>query len=303
MIPDGFVRTTIDREGEAGEAWLAELPGVVDELLARWGCVADGEVGYGGVGLVVPVRRTDGAAVLKVSFPQAENRFEPEAFALWRGRGAVLLRERDDARFAMLLERAGPEQLADLEDGDEIAEVAGRLSRRLAVPGPRGWPRLEEQVDGWVRELRAGAAAYPEVLPGAVVDAAVAVVEEIGRCQPELVVHGDLHPRNILRSEREDWLAIDPKGWVGDPAYDGSMLFRSRLRVLLGADDAVQALRRELEVFAEAAEVDAERVREWARFQLVRGVYWGRRHGFRFARRGPELERAMAFVDQLAVRW
>lgn len=54
------------------------------------------------------------------------------------------------------------------------------------------------------------------------VDAAVATVRELGRVQPEILVHGDLHARNILRAEREPWLA-------GDPAYDaGTLLTRER---------------------------------------------------------------------------
>jgi streptomycin 6-kinase len=30
----------------------------------------------------------------------------------------------------------------------------------------------------------------------------------------------DLHPANILSAHREPWLVIDPKPYVGDPAYD-----------------------------------------------------------------------------------
>lgn len=303
MIPAGLTRSTIDREGEAGEAWLGELSAIVDDLLTRWNCEPDGESLHGEVGLIVPVRRTAGPAVLKVSFPHPANAHEPDAFAAWDGKGAVLLHERDDERFAMLLERAGPARLADLEDGDEIAAAAGRLCRRLAVPGPAGMPRLRDQADRWVDELRAGSKDFPDVLPRSVVDAALAVVDELGRDQPELAVHGDLHPRNILRGEREDWLAIDPKGWVGDPAYDAGRLVGPRARALMTADDPVKVLRRELDVFAEAAEVDAERVRRWAQLRLVLAVYWSRRHGFGFARGGPALERAMAFVDELALSW
>jgi hypothetical protein len=89
----------------------------------------------GGVGVVVPVRRRagHGDAVLKVSFPHPGNVHEPDAFVAWGGCGAVLLHERDDERFAMLLERVRPSTLAEVEDGDEVVKVAGRLSRRLAI--------------------------------------------------------------------------------------------------------------------------------------------------------------------------
>lgn len=151
-----MARGTVGREGPCGAAWIAELPAIVDGLLRRWDCEPDGPVLHGGVGVVVPVRRPDARpAVLKVSFPHPGNVHEPDAFTAWGGRGAVLLHARDDQRFAMLLERAGPSSLAEQADGDELVSVAGRLSRRLAVPAPPGLPRLREHAGRWEEELRA----------------------------------------------------------------------------------------------------------------------------------------------------
>lgn len=134
-VPAAFARTTVEREGEAGAAWLAELPGIVDELLGSWGCVPDGAVLHGGVGIIVPVRRRSGEpAVIKVSFPHPGNVHEPDAFAAWGGRGAVRLHARADSRFAMLLERARTATLAEVDDGDEVVMVAGRISRRWPFP-------------------------------------------------------------------------------------------------------------------------------------------------------------------------
>ncbi|MEU9736648.1 aminoglycoside phosphotransferase family protein [Streptomyces sp. NPDC048002] len=300
-IPEEFARGTVDREGAAGAAWLAELPGIVEELLGRWECVPDGAVMHGGVGVIVPVRRWDeGSAVLKVSYPHPGNVHEPDAFLAWGGRGAIALYERDDARFAMLLERVQPFTLAEIADGDEVVTVAGRLNRRLAVPGPLGLPRLCERADGWVEQLVKDAGEVPHALPRHVVDAAVATARDLGSAQPDLLVHGDLHARNILRADREPWLAVDPKGCAGDPAYDGGTLLKSRALSLLEADDLRKAAHRVLDVFAAAAELDRERVRRWAQFHAVQAAFWGRRHGFRVARSGPRLDRITAFADHLA---
>jgi streptomycin 6-kinase len=279
---------------------------------------------HGHVGLIVPVRRLglsaataasrasgaaaepgpDGTpAVLKVSFPHPGNVHEPAAFAAWNGRGAAHLYERDDERFAMLLERAHPSRLADLEDGDEIATLAGRLCHRLSIPAPAGLPRLQDLADSWEEQLRRGAREYPGVLPTPVVDSALAIVDELARHQPELVVHGDLHPRNILRGDREPWLAVDPKGWIGDPAYDAFMMFKARAGVLLGRDDLLTVIRRELDIFADAAELDRERLRQWVQLQLVQAAYSGRQRGFAMARGGPQLQRLITAVDEFAVSW
>ncbi|MFD4690879.1 aminoglycoside phosphotransferase family protein [Streptomyces sp. NPDC058463] len=299
--PEAFARSTIAREGEPGAAWLAVLPTVVDELLARWDCVQDGEVMHGGVGIIVPVRRRDGGtAVLKVSFPHPGNVHEPDAFAAWGGRGAVLLHERHDESFAMLLERVRASTLAEVEDGDEVVTVAGRISRRLAIPAPPGLPRLREQAESWEEGLRKDAEELTHTLPPYVVDAAVATLRELGRVQPDTLVHGDLHGGNILRADREPWLAVDPKGYAGDPAYDGGTLLKSRALTMLGADDLRRAVHRALDVFAEAAELDRVRVRRWAQFHAVQAAFWGRRHGFRRARSGPRLDRLTEFADHLA---
>ncbi|WP_030673427.1 aminoglycoside phosphotransferase family protein [Streptomyces cellulosae] len=301
-VPETFVRNTVGREGQPGAAWLTELPGVVDELLERWECLPDGGVTHGGVGLIVPVlRRPQGtAAVLKVSYPHPGNVHAPDAFAVWGGQGAVLLYERDDDRFAMLLERARPQTLAQTGNEDSIIRVAGRLNRRLAVPAPPGLPRLRDRAGQWEEELLRDARELAHELPARVLDAALETVRELGPVQPDTVIHGDLHAGNILRADREPWLAVDPKGYAGDPAYDGGTLLKSRALAFLEADDLTKAVHRTLDGFANAAELDRERVRRWAQLHAVQAAFHGRRHGFRVARGGQRLDWIIQFADGLA---
>ncbi|MFB8002812.1 aminoglycoside phosphotransferase family protein [Nocardia sp. NPDC056000] len=280
-IPEGFAHSTIAREGEAGRAWIATLPRMVDELMWRWHCAPDGPVLHGMVGVVVPVRhRGATAAVIKVSFPHPGNAHEPDAYTAWDGRGALRLFERDDERFAMLLERAEFRTLATVRDPERAVRIQGRLSRRLAVEPPFPLPRLSDQVGRWEDEMLSTAAEFDHPIPSTVLDAALATLRELGPDQPGLLVHGDLHDGNILASEREPWLAIDPKGHIGDPAQDALNVIRSpRFESLLRAPDLRAGVLRLLDIYCAAAEIDIDRARRWTQAGAVREALWGRRHG------------------------
>jgi streptomycin 6-kinase len=70
-------------------------------------------------------------------------------------------------------------------------------------------------------------------------------------------LHGDLHPWNILSAEREPWLAIDPKGVVGDPAYELGPFIYS---LPLPPDQPARVLARRLDQFAEELGFERRRI-------------------------------------------
>ena len=53
-------------------------------------------------------------------------------------------------------------------------------------------------------------------------------------------------------------------------------------------------------MFAEAAELDVERVRRWTQYYAVDAVFWGRRQGFSGVRGGTELEYMVALCELAA---
>lgn len=73
----------------------------------------------------------------------------------------------------------------------------------------------------------------------------------------DVLLATDLHAGNLLRAQREPWLVIDPKPFVGDRAYDATQhLFNCKARM---STAPLATIRR----FADFLEVDAERVRLW----------------------------------------
>ena len=279
-IPEHFARQLTDREGDPGRVWVASLPGLVDEFLRRWRCVPTAPAISGGVGIILAVQRHDGTpAVLKISFTHPGNMYEAHAFATWGGRGAVLLYERDDAKFAMLLEQAEWQTLNDLGDIDQATAVTGHLARRLAVPAPPGLPRLSDQAEEWEESLRGGSDGPGNPLSQRALGAAVATIQDLGRKQPDTMVHGDLHFGNVVRARREPWLVVDPKGFVGDLAFDARSVLVGGVDSLREADDLGAEARRRLAIFADAAEIERERATRWAQVAYAMGACRGREPG------------------------
>jgi streptomycin 6-kinase len=73
----------------------------------------------------------------------------------------------------------------------------------------------------------------------------------------DLLAATDLHAGNVLRARREPWLVIDPKPFVGDPAYDATQhLFNCGGRLRTDPEETIHR-------FADLLGVEHERVRLW----------------------------------------
>ncbi|MBA8795662.1 streptomycin 6-kinase [Friedmanniella endophytica] len=280
-VPRPFAELVARREGAAGASWLANLPTLVDDLLDRFGCRPDGPPGFGGVGLVVPVRRDDEPAVLKVSMPHPGNVGEAAALRLLGGRGAVRLLDDDPERYALLLERVGPAALTILEDRpDAVIEIAGALARRLAVLVPpgrgSGLTRLADTCPGWHDQLDHQLSAYPDALPAAAVRRARATIDLLAGDRTSTLLHGDLHAGNVLAAGREPWLAIDPKGWTGTAAHDTFTVVAAGREGLRGLDAAGLAteLDRRIRRFAGVAGLDVELCRACVQARAVSSLLY-----------------------------
>ncbi len=278
VVAERLARTLREWQGEAGAAWLARLPEIVGECAARWSLTVQPPFAKLSFNYVTPVVQSDGRpAVLKVCFPTPEFAMELAALRLYDGRGACALLASDASLGAMLLERLEPgEMLVALADDAEATRIAARVMRGLWRPAPaeHSFPTVEQ----WGREfagLRARFGGGTGPLPAALVEEAEARFAELAASMTERVVlHGDLQHYNILRARREPWLAIDPKGVVGEPAYEVGALLRNPWGWPPPVADPVQATARRLDILAEELALPRERLRGWGIAQAVLSAWW-----------------------------
>jgi streptomycin 6-kinase len=242
------------------QAWLACLPDRVRALATRW-AVTFGppfDTNETSAAWVAPGTRVDGShVVLKVALPHMEGRDEIAGLRFWNGDPTVRLIDADDRLGALLIERCTPGTTLHSQPEGEQDEVVAVLLRRLwrEPPGTHGFRPLAEMTAFWAEETRAARDRWRDA---GLVCAGLELFRELpNTAAAHVLLATDLHAGNVLRAEREPWLVIDPKPFVGDPAYDATQhLLNCRTRLL--ADPSGTIVR-----FSELLAVDAERVRLW----------------------------------------
>lgn len=186
--------------------------------LDRWALTPDGDAfttEYTGSWLL-PVRQAGRAAILKLA-TVPEEIAGAALMEWWDGQGAAQVLARQDE--ALLLERAeGPRSLVQMSRGDQDDAATGIICEAVAVlHAPRSAPLPSLiPLDVWFAALGPGAANHGGVLIKAHETAQALLAEP----RDVVALHGDVHHANILDFGPRGWLAIDPKGVLGERGYD-----------------------------------------------------------------------------------
>ncbi len=223
--PDHWTSKIVDIHEAAGAAWLERLPVTLAGFARRWSLELLPPFENLSYNYVAPAVMADGTpVVVKACVPNHELRREIDALRWFNGRGIVRLLDADDEQGVMVLERLLPGTLLQ-EVGDErqVTEAAAAVMQSLWKPAPTvhtfatlsGWARGLQRLRG---TFKGGTGPFPSAL---VARAERLFAELLADGEP-MLIHGDLHPQNILKSRRASWLAIDPKGVVGVPLYDAA---------------------------------------------------------------------------------
>jgi len=261
-IPDALIQ--LAEHEDAGD-WLASLPELVDDFRARWELDLGKPFTDGNVSLAIPATRKAEHVVLKLQWPHSECEFEADALRLWDGSGAVRLLEHDRENYALLLERCVPgTHLSKDKQTDKLGVVIDLL-RKLWVPTSGPFNTLANESNGWCKRLEKNWLAAGKPCEKSLIDITMETINNLNLSQGEQVlIHQDLHGENILSSERDTWLAIDPKPLIGEREFGLSPVIRS----YEFGDQKKNALYR-LDRLTEELELDRERASGWAMAQSI----------------------------------
>jgi streptomycin 6-kinase len=238
--------------------WLDDLPRVLQDLESRWSLRIGDPFDEATCSWVAPVALPDEtSAVLKLGVPHFEGEHEIQGLRFWNGDPGVRLLAADDTLGAMLLERCLPGTPLRASPEPEQDVVIAALLRRLwrLPPALHPFRRLSDLTGFWINETLAQASHWAD--PKLTRDG-LDFLKELPHTAPaEMLLATDLHAGNVLRAQREPWLVVDPKPFVGDPAFDAT-------QHLLNCKSRLRSHPREtISRFADLLAVDTERVRLW----------------------------------------
>lgn len=234
--------------------------------LRSWDLTPDGPPLHTHSSDLLPVRTATGVpAMLKLPHEPHERRGSM-LMRWWSGAGAADVFAAGEGG-ALLLERAtGTRSLAAWSrsgDDDEAMQVLGRALLRLHEPHTRALPDGLLPLRTWFDDLEPAARVHGGVLRRAS-DIARRLLDAPADAVP---LHGDLHHDNVLDFGPErGWLAIDPKGLLGERGFDyGNLFSNPQLPGEARSDVALQpgVFERRFEIVAREAPVERTRLLQW----------------------------------------
>jgi len=228
-----------------------------NKYLTSWELVAEGAPIVTPQSKLLPVRYKNTPCMLKMA-TSTEERDGGNLMVWWGGQGAANILAHDGN--ALLMERAiGTKSLTlmaqeqqDTQASLIICEVVAKLHTHEKKTPPTSLIPLALRF----KSLHDAASAHG----GLFMKAATVAEELLNNPEPSVVLHGDIHHGNILDFGERGWLAIDPKGLLGERGFDYANIFCNP-----NSDVACNAgrLEQQATVIAEAAGLDRTRLIQW----------------------------------------
>lgn len=223
--------------------------------------------------------RGDIPVVLKLSKHPGDEWNSGDVLRAFNGDGVVKVYESEGG--AVLLERLDPgDELVTLVrrgDDDAANDILSRVMQKMAhhIP-PEDSPTVFDWARGFDRYWQSGASQLPADLVHQAQNLYLSLANSQGRT---MLLHGDLQHYNVIFDSRRGWVAIDPKGIVGELEYEIGAIIRNPVEHF-ELFDAPEIIQRRIRFLANALSLDQQRALAWSFAQAVLSAIWDIEDGF-----------------------
>ena len=268
-----FKQKVINTWGKKGENWLIQLEAIIEALKNYWNLqniqVVD-NLSYNYVALAIQANKTPVA--LKITCDKKLFSDEYKALQHFAGQGAIKLLDIQPEYNALLLEQAVPGNLLKtfsllmLKDKTNIyASIVNSLSNYSLIPADF------THVSQWCE-------AIDRIKDKRIDKCFVKKARQLKNfllisAKNEYLCHGDLHLENIIQQNTK-WLAIDPKGIIGEMAFEAAAFDLITQDELQDAKTVPQKIINQVTDLAAALDLNYDRLLAWIFLRIMISAQW-----------------------------
>jgi len=264
-----FESNIINIYGKKGQQWLDDLPKLITQVEATYGLSNLKPVEALSYNYVLTGFQGSKAVILKLGLDIDGLKREAAALIAFDGFGVVQIFSENTG--LLLLECAVPgiSLKSYFPDNDDqainiTANVINRL-HKAPIPSTHAFPHIKDWLEALDGDLE---------IPVHTLQKAREIRDKLLKtAEADVLLHGDLHHDNILQNVN-DWVAIDPKGVIGEPAYEVAAFIRNPIPELLNHVDAQNIIHNRITRFSELLELPSQRILDWCFVQAVLSWVW-----------------------------
>ena len=256
-------------QGEKGKQWLADLPRSIAQMEKIYGLSGLKPVENLSYNYVLSGFQGEKTIILKLGIDNDALKREAAALKAFTGFGVVTVLAESDGM--LLLQRAvsggSLKSYFPKKDTEAISITCQCLKQLHQAPilKSKAFPHIQD----WLMILNQD---WP--IPKSYLQKARALRDQlIQTSTKDVLLHGDLHHDNILQSG-DDWLVIDPKGVIGEAAYEVAAFIRNPMPELLTIDTVENIIHHRIDLFATILDVAQQRILDWCFVQAVLSWCW-----------------------------
>lgn len=223
--------------------------------------------------------RKSSPVVLKIIKHLGDEWHSGDILRAFEGCGTVRVYESDPG--AVLLERLDPgnDLIKLVQDGNDerateiLAHVISQLANHAAPEGCA-------TVFDWARGFDRYVDTANQQVDASLVRKAQKLYQRLAKSSSRtMLLHGDLHHYNVLFDAKRGWVAIDPKGVVGELEYEVGAILRNPIEQpdCFASHDVIE---RRLRILTNSLQLDYRRTLQWSFAQAVLSVIWDVEDGY-----------------------
>ncbi len=274
-IPNGFFQTIKSIHKEIGEKWLEDFNDLKSYCEEKWGLqiLQPYELSYN---FVAPAIKNDGSfVVVKLVVPNGDGFIqEVEALTLYQGNGIVKLIDVEIEKGIMILEHISPGvKLYTLSNDEEATAIMAKIMRELWIEAPQNSriSTIFQREETFKRIRQKHKAGVGPITVKMLVEAEEIFSKLTNSIKKLYLLHGDLHHHNVLYSNNPNkWVAIDPKGFIGEREYDVIQFLLNKVPTVKMSE----IIGRRIDILVDHLELNRQRIILWGFCHSILSLYW-----------------------------